>query len=162
MTFVLHRFYFCVCAFDHIPMLKCAIEVSNIIIIITIIIIISWLCNMVLNCSLVCSIWEYITAFFARLQFTTVPLWCSYHYHHHQQQHHQQQHHHRQYFCYYYLHHKDLYCIIWLIISFSWKKVPKDIIPCMEKIHCSWHFVPCFYLSCCPVEDIRQIPGLTL
>ena len=157
MTFVLHRFYFCVCAFDHIPMLKCAIEVSNIIIIITIIIIISWLCNMVLNCSLVCSIWEYITAFFARLQFTTVPLWCSYHYHHHQQQHH-----HRQYFCYYYLHHKDLYCIIWLIISFSWKKVPKDIIPCMEKIHCSWHFVPCFYLSCSPVEDIRQIPGLTL
>ena len=32
----------------------------------------------------------------------------------------------------------------------------------MEKIHCSWHFVPCFYLSCCPVEDIKQIPGLTL
>ena len=31
----------------------------------------------------------------------------------------------------------------------------------MEKVHCSWHFVPCFHLSCCPVEDIRQIPGLT-
>ena len=158
MTSVLYRFYFCVCAFifDHIPMLKCAIEVSNIIIII-IIIIITWLCNMVLNCSLVCSIREYVTAFFARLQFTTVPLWCSYHYHHHQQQHH-----HRHYFCYYYLHQKDLYCIIWLIISFSWRNVPKDIIPCMEKIHCSWHFAPCFYISCCPVEDIRQIPDLTL
>ena len=126
-------------------MLKCAIEVSNIIIIIIIIIIITWLCNMVLNCSLVCSIWEYVTAFFARLQFTTVPLWCSYHYHHH-----------RHHFCYYYLHHKDLYCIVWLIISFSWKNVLKDVIPCMVKIHCSWHFVPCFYLSCFPVEDIRQ------
>ena len=138
-------------------MLKCAIKVSNIINAIIIIIIITWLCNMVLNCSLVCSTWEYVTAFFVRLQFTTVPLWCSYHYHHHQQQHH-----HRHYFCYYYLHHKDLYCIVWLVISCSWKNVLKDVIPCMGKIHCSWHFVPCFYLSCCPVEDIRQIPGLTL
>ena len=153
---MLYRFYFCVCAFDHIPMLKCAIEVSN-----------NnnnnyyyyyYLRNMVLNCSLVCSIWEYATAFFSRLQFTPVPLGWSYHYHHHQQQ----QHHHSHYFCYYYLYHKDLYCIVRLIISFSWKNVLKDIIPCMEKIHCSWHFVPCFYLSCCPVEDIRQIPGLTL
>ena len=39
ITFVLYSFHFCVCTFDHIPMLKCAIEVSNIIIIIIIIII---------------------------------------------------------------------------------------------------------------------------
>ena len=41
ITFVLYRFYFCVCAFDHIPMLKCAIKVSNIINAIIIIIIIT-------------------------------------------------------------------------------------------------------------------------
>ena len=42
-----------------------------------------YLCNMVVNCSLVCSIWEYVTAFFARLKLTTVLLWCSDHHHHH-------------------------------------------------------------------------------
>ena len=50
-----------------------------------------YLCNVVLNCSLVCSIWEYVTAFFARLQFTTVPLWCSEHHHRYPEHHH---HHH--------------------------------------------------------------------
>ena len=40
ITFVLYSFHFGVCAFDHIPMFKCAIEVSNIIIIIIIITII--------------------------------------------------------------------------------------------------------------------------
>ena len=43
-----------------------------------------YLCNLVLNCLLECSIWEYVTAFFARLQFTTILLWCSDHHHHHQ------------------------------------------------------------------------------
>ena len=75
-------------------MLKCAEEVLNIIIIIIIIITcVMWSRIVHLN---VCSIWEYVPAFFARLQFTiqytVVPLWCS-------DQHHQQHHHHhRQYY----------------------------------------------------------------
>ena len=78
-------------------MLKCAEEVLNIIIII-IITCVMWSRIVHLN---VCSIWEYVPAFFARLQFTiqytVVPLWCSDH--HHQQQHHQyHHHHHRQYY----------------------------------------------------------------
>ena len=39
------------------------------------------------------SIWEYVTAFFARLQFTTVPPWCSEHHHHHKHHHHHQYYH---------------------------------------------------------------------
>ena len=75
-------------------MLKCAVEVLNIIIIIIIIITcVMWSWIVHLN---VCSIWEYVTAFFARLQFTTVPLCCYDHYHHHRYpQHH---HHHYQYY----------------------------------------------------------------
>ena len=59
-------------------MLKCAVEVLNIIIIIIIIIIITcvmWSRIVHLN---VCSIWESVTAFFARLHFTTLPLILAY------------------------------------------------------------------------------------
>ena len=52
-------------------MLKCAVEVLNIIIIITIITCVMGSRIVHLN---VCSIWEYVTAFFARLQLTTLPL----------------------------------------------------------------------------------------
>ena len=48
-----------------------------------------YLCNVVLNCLLECFIGlgeGYVTAFFARLQFTTILLWCSEHHHHHYHQ----------------------------------------------------------------------------
>ena len=35
ITFVIYKSHFCVCAFDYIPMLKCTIEVLNVIIIIS-------------------------------------------------------------------------------------------------------------------------------
>ena len=83
-------------------MLKCAVEVLIIIIIFVIIITwVMWFRIVHLN---VCSIWEYVTAFFARLQFTTVLLWCSDHYHHHHHHHHhhhrypEHHHHHHQYY----------------------------------------------------------------
>ena len=78
-------------------MLKCAVEVLNIIIIIIIIITcVMWSWIVHLN---VCSTWEYVTAFFARLQFTTVPLWCSDHCHHHHHHHrYPEHHHHHQYY----------------------------------------------------------------
>ena len=68
-------------------MLKCAVEVLNIIIIIITCVMWSWIVH--LN---VCSIWEYVTAFFARLHFTALPLCCSDHHHHHH--HHQYYHNH--------------------------------------------------------------------
>ena len=80
-------------------MLKCAVEVLIIIIIIIIIIvIITWVMWSRIVHLNVCSIWEYVTAFFARLQFTTLPPWCSDHHHQHHHHHHYHHHHHHQYY----------------------------------------------------------------
>ena len=87
-------------------MLKCAVEVLNIIVIIIIIIIItcvmwSWIVH--LN---VCSIWEYVTAFFARLQFTTVPFCCSDHHRHHHYHHRHHRYHQHHYNHHHHYHHQ--------------------------------------------------------
>ena len=73
-------------------MLKYAVQV---LIIIIIIVIITWVMRSRIVHLNVCSIWEYVTAFFARLHFTTVPPWCSDHHHHHHHHYHNHHHHHR-------------------------------------------------------------------